>query len=264
MELRRGMPRSEATAKWQEWLRIPDDGFFGPVTQAFTKQFQGDQKLPVTGIVDKATWYTMAALRDDVFDDVGISALPGSKVTFMQARNFTAANRIAEKRIKHVVIHTMEAAEASTTAENVARWFAGANAPKASAHFCIDNDTIVQCVRLRDVAWHAPGANASGIGLEHAGYARQTREQWSDEYSERMLGLSAALAAALCVRFSIPVGFVDAEGLKRGEAGVTTHHEVSRAFKKSDHYDPGPNFPMDEYLAAVQRAVIDTGLLGLP
>ena len=70
-----------------------------------------------------------------------------------------------------LVIHTMEAPEKPDTAENVAKWFAGSTAPQASAHYCIDADSIVQCVQDRDVAWHAPGANHNGLGFEHAGTA---------------------------------------------------------------------------------------------
>lgn len=35
------------------------DGFFGPNTEAGVKKFQGDKKLPVTGIVNEATWRVM-------------------------------------------------------------------------------------------------------------------------------------------------------------------------------------------------------------
>ena len=42
--------------------------------------------------------------------------------------------------------------------------------------------------------------------------------------------------------------FIDAEGLKAGKKGVTTHAEVSKAFKKSNHTDPGLGFPMDRIL----------------
>jgi hypothetical protein len=41
---------------------------------------------------------------------------------------------------------------------------------------------------------------------------------------------------------------VDREGLQAGEPGVTTHNEVTHAFRKSDHTDPGAAFPMDAFL----------------
>lgn len=170
---------------------------------------------------------------------------------FIQARNYTPGRKA---RIDLVVVHSMEAVEASSTAENVAAWFAGPNAPKASAHFCVDADSTVQCVRDEDTAWHAPGANANGIGVEHAGYARQSAAEWDDPYSRAMLARSAELVAGLCERHDIPIVFVDAAGLLRNERGITTHAEVTKAFRLSTHTDPGAHFPMAAYLAAVTAA----------
>jgi N-acetyl-anhydromuramyl-L-alanine amidase AmpD len=168
---------------------------------------------------------------------------------FIGARHFTPANR---SKVDLIVIHDMEMPEANTTAEQCAQFFAGPNAPQASAHYCVDADSIVQCVREKDIAWHAPGANSNGIGIEHAGYARQTREEWQDDYSKAMLVLSANLTRELCSRWNIPIQFVDVGGLKGGVRGITTHAAVSQAFHKSDHTDPGPNFPMDVYLTLIK------------
>lgn len=167
-----------------------------------------------------------------------------------------AANwsRSVGPQIKRVIVlHSMEAPEKGDTAENVARYFAQP-ATRASAHFCIDNDSIVQCVPAERVAWHAPGANAFGIGLEHAGYARQSAAEWRDSYTAAMLDLSARLCAELVHHFAIPVAFIDAAGLRAHVSGITTHLEVTRAWPdKGTHTDPGPHFPLDEYLLNVRR-----------
>lgn len=171
-------------------------------------------------------------------------------VPLIQARNYTSANRML---VDVVVLHSMEAGEHKSTAENVARWFAGASAPRASAHYCVDSDSIVQCVRERDVAWHAPGANGNGIGIEHAGYAKQTEAQWLDDYGHDMLLRSAELAAGICKRWRIPVVRLTVEELKAGRRGLCGHHDVSLAFKKSTHTDPGRGFPWAWYLEQVRR-----------
>lgn len=201
------------------------------------------------------------------------------EIPFIRARNYTTGRRnpvtLEACTVDLLVIHSMEAAEKGSTAENVAKWFAGPRAPKASAHYCIDNDSIVQCVHDVDTAWHAPGANHNGIGLEHAGYARQTREEWADAFSLAMLARSSKLAAALCMLHDVPIAFVDAEGLLFGQRGVTTHAEISRACRlanervvraspffnvknpkvpRSNHTDPGIWFPLADYLEMV-RAV---------
>jgi hypothetical protein len=164
-----------------------------------------------------------------------------------------------------IVLHSMEAAEAANTAENVADWFAGKRgpAPRTSCHYCVDSDSVIGCVPPDRIAWHAPGANAHGIGIEHAGYARQTRAQWLDDYSLSMLSLSASLTAWLCTRFGIPILFIGAEHVRRGWRGITTHAEVTRAFpEKGSHTDPGPFFPMSDYLRSVveARQLLEPGL----
>lgn len=169
------------------------------------------------------------------------------------ARNYTPADRQA---VDLVVIHTMESPEKPGTAEGVAQWFAGPNAPQASAHYCIDSTTVVQTVHEKDVAWHAPGANHNGIGLEHAGFARQTPEEWADLYSDAMLHVSAGLCATICARWNIPVVWVDAEGLKAGLRGITSHAACTDAFSGGKgHWDPGPHFPIGHYLDMVRGGV---------
>jgi N-acetyl-anhydromuramyl-L-alanine amidase AmpD len=170
---------------------------------------------------------------------------------FIAARHYTPASG---RRIEVVVIHTMESPERPETAEQIARWFAGPNAPQASAHYCLDDKEVVQGVRDEDVAWAAPGANHNGLQLEHAGYARQTAADWHDAYSQAMLKLSAKLTARLCWEWGIPIRWLTADDLKAGKRGITSHANVSAAFHKSTHWDPGPAFPHEEYIEAVRGA----------
>lgn len=167
---------------------------------------------------------------------------------FIQAKNYTP---IIGRPIDLIVIHTMEAAEKPGTALAVAKWFASPTAPKASAHYCIDRDVTIQCVRDEDIAWAAPGANANGIHIEHAGYALQSVIDWYDEYSLFTLSRSAALCASLCSKYNIPINWLEEKDLLAGKRGITGHGQVSRAFKKSNHWDPGPNFPVKDYLLLI-------------
>lgn len=171
---------------------------------------------------------------------------------FIQAKNYTE-NRQGVRAIDLIVIHDMESEEEPDTAENVALWFAGPNAPRASAHYCGDSNSVVQCVQDMDIAWHAPGANHNGIGIEHAGRARQTAAEWADPYSEAMLQNTGLLTAQLVMKYKLPVRFVNAVSLLRGERGITTHDAVTKAFKKGTHWDPGPNFPMGHFLDIVRE-----------
>jgi len=72
-----------------------------------------------------------------------------------------------------VVIHDIEGPEKVTSAESCARYFATMDdGRKASAHVCVDADSEVRCVPDEDTAFHAPGCNSDGLGIEHAGYKR--------------------------------------------------------------------------------------------
>lgn len=237
--------KGDGVARWQAFLRVQGfdprgvDGIFGTSSSVATAHLQSSLTLPPHGIVDRAT------MRRAV--ELGFVGELG----WIQAAKFTPAGR---DRVDWIVFHTMEAPEKGRTALNVANYFA-TSAP-ASAHYCVDADSVVQCVDERSVAWHAPGANRAGIGVEHAGYARQTAEEWADEYSTAMLRRSAALVALLCVRWGIPPVLVDAGGLARGERGITTHKAVTDAFNAGrGHYDPGPAWPGPWYVARVREAM---------
>jgi len=174
---------------------------------------------------------------------------------FVQAAHFTIGPD-PSRVIRWIVLHAMESSEKPETAENVAAWFAGPGAPQASAHYCVDGDSIVQCVLDSDIAWHAPGANRHGIGVELAGRASQTSAEWLDSYSSRVLELAAALVADLCRRHRIPARPIGAAGLLMGSPGIVTHASVSVAFKKSTHTDPGEGFPLNAFVEMVRKRAV--------
>jgi N-acetyl-anhydromuramyl-L-alanine amidase AmpD len=165
---------------------------------------------------------------------------------FMQARFL---KRFAGRRpIRLIVIHSMEAPEKGTTAEAVAKYFQSGQV-KASAHLCIDNDSIIQCVPDNDIAGAAPGANHDGLHIELAGYARQTREEWLDDYGKAMLELAAQAAARWAVTYDIPIRqLTNFELGSHAPRGFVPHAQVSAVFKQSNHTDPGPAFPWDYFL----------------
>lgn len=166
-------------------------------------------------------------------------------------------NRTGGRQIDLIVVHTMEMDEKGETAENCAQWFRNPGA-KVSAHYCVDANSIVQCVRDQDVAWAAPGANSDGIQIEHAGRAKQTGRDWSDAYSTAMLERSATLVAELCRKYKIPVTWLYAADLVAGKRGITTHDAVSKAFKRGNHWDPGTGFPAERYLALIRARLGET------
>lgn len=159
-----------------------------------------------------------------------------------------------------IVIHDMEYGEKAGSAEWCADFFASGEV-QASAHYAVDADSVVQCVKDTDGAWHCPGSlpakggreiNRTSIGIEHAGFAKQTLAEWTDEYSRAMLELSAELTATLCLRYDIPPIKLSPEDLKTPNVrGICGHVDCTTATGVGSHWDPGPNFPWDWYLARV-------------
>jgi N-acetyl-anhydromuramyl-L-alanine amidase AmpD len=169
---------------------------------------------------------------------------------FIKARHFTDLKGQTPRRVRLIVIHDMEYPEKLTAAEDVARYFAKTDT-QASAHICVDADSIVQCVYDRDVAYAAPGANRDGIQVELAGYARQTRAEWMDEYGRRMLEQAARAVAQYCRKYTIPAVHLSSDQLRAGKAGIIGHYQASQVYRKSDHMDPGPGFPWDYFIDRV-------------
>lgn len=236
---------------WTGTWPISADGVFGSKTDKATWAWQSARGLTADGVVGPTTWAEagLASSPDPLPMSTG-------EIPFVPAKHFTRASR-SKGQITAVTIHTMEAPEGAKTAENVAAWFAGPNAPQASAHYCVDSDSIVQSVRDEDIAWHAGPANDWSIGVEHGGYAKQSDAEWSDEYSTAMLERSAELVAGICVRWGIPVRRITADDLARGERrGIFGHVDVTRGLTGGKgHTDPGEHFPWERYLGRVQSHV---------
>ncbi len=169
---------------------------------------------------------------------------------FVQARWYRQGGN---EPVSRIVIHDAEYPEKLSAAEDIAKYFQRVER-KASAHYCADADSVVQCVLEADGAYHAP-PNAHSIGIELAGYAKQTTADWLDAYGTAMLRDHAApLVAELCARHSIPIRWLTVEQVVAGWHGVTSHNNVSLAFHQSTHTDPGGNFPIDQFMAWVLDA----------
>lgn len=173
---------------------------------------------------------------------------------FVEARWYTKMPTGTQRSVRVIVIHAMEFPEKINSAEVIAHDFATRSpGNKASAHLCIDSNSIVQCVWDRDVAFAAPGANSDGIQIELAGYSSQTREQWLDPFGQAMFTRAARACAQYCAKYNIPPKHLSNAELAQGLRGIVGHVQVSAVYHKSDHTDPGPNFPWDAFMALVNH-----------
>lgn len=258
---------------FEMWVRMGTAGWNGEPVSNFGKHWGVEV---VNGVVVLTGWWdsvgvplqraSRAHLNEPLYTDYATTfhaVEPGTarprwqgdvdSLPLVLARNYTPAAR-GVGDIDNVVIHTMEAPEKPTMAEGVAQWIHGPDAPRVSFHVAVDCDSAVMCLPFRHVAWHAKGANRRTIGVEHAGYARQTSEEWADKFSSDMLGISASIVAQVCGRYQLPVAYVDAAGLRLRRKGITTHAAVTEAFGEGTHTDPGKGFPMAAYLDMVRAA----------
>lgn len=170
-------------------------------------------------------------------------------ITFEPAARGTWQKGAPLRPVRLLVLHSAECGEVVTAAEALAKWAAGPWHPKgASWHFAVDCDSITQSVELDDIAWHAGPVNAYSIGIEQAGRAAQTVEQWRDNYSASVLANTARLLAVLAGMYDLPLDHV-ANPRDPNARGVCTHADVTRAWKtKGGHTDPGESYPLEEVL----------------
>lgn len=255
-----------AVMRWQDEHGLVADGIVGPQTR--TALMKEVHEAPSPEHLLEQCGKTIAEI-DATLAELGVELTEPESVdlTFIQAKHYRWANRGA---VHWINLHSMEAPEKPNTAEAVGRWFGGLSgeAPKASAHYNFDNDSAVQSVLEEHIAFQAHGANPYSVGYEHAGYARQSRAEWLDDYSESMLWLSAKVAGeTTCPRWNIPHQFIDVDGLKqakvlldRGEPvpdelrGFAYHSGFVKAGFGGNHGDPGKGFPIDVYLRMVDAA----------
>lgn len=169
-----------------------------------------------------------------------------------------------------IVIHTAECGESPTAAEALASWAAGVGGPRASWHFAVDNNSVVQSVLCRNVAWHAGGVNHWTIGIELAGKAGQTPEQWRDDYSKAVIRNAAELCARLADVCGLPIVRASQDDIAEANTfsktsraalkiGFFGHVDANRALGVKGHWDPGPNFPWEDFLSFVRGERVEIG-----
>lgn len=125
---------------------------------------------------------------------------PGALWVPAHATNYRRAGRRAFDRI---VIHCTDG---RGDPHRVAKMWQEAG-HGSSAHFVVGQDaTVIQAVRLADIAWHAHSLNGRSVGIEHC--ARTPRELGPTDLglppNAEQLTASAKLVAWLCRRAGLP------------------------------------------------------------
>jgi hypothetical protein len=146
-----------------------------------------------------------------------------------------------------LVVHTSEGGELAVSAEALARFIQTPRTATnlASYHYITDTESVIPVVPDGFVAYAAAGGNAQGLHICHPGRAGQSRDDWFDTNSSGMLEQVARWLADKSAEYDIPLNKLTTVQVARGAPGVCGHVEVSQAFGKSTHTDPGKGYPWD-------------------
>lgn len=152
------------------------------------------------------------------------------------ACHYTTSNRESSYDINRVVIHKTEGA----TAAGAAGWFANCSS-QGSAHYTLDksNGYCYQCVRDRDIAWHAgySSTNSNSIGIEHSGWVA------NNDTTTACYDKSALVTKSCVTYYGVPcnrsyiLGHSEVPGCASGNGGGADCHT-----------DPGPYWNWEYYI----------------
>ncbi|WP_413101344.1 N-acetylmuramoyl-L-alanine amidase [Streptomyces sp. Inha503] len=158
---------------------------------------------------------------------------PGAQWSPASPDNYRTARRPGSDPVDRVVIHVTH-----EHFDDVLSIFRNPDR-KTSAHYVVRSADghICQCVREKDIAWHAgnPDYDNRSIGIDHEGWTNGPT--W---FTQEMYASSAALTAAVCARYGIPLD----------RTHILGHNEVPGAICT----DPGANWDWDHYLELVRNA----------
>src|SRR5215469_14780527 len=144
--------------------------------------------------------------------------------------------------VRLIVIHT---AEGATTIQSLGAFFANPSS-QVSSHTGIDDtpNTVGEYVQRPMKAWTAANANPVAIQTELCAFASWTSAQWNQHPT--MLQNCAQWIAEEAAAFNIPITRLTPAQAQSNGRGVCGH--VDLGSWGGNHWDPGPNFPMDQVI----------------
>jgi hypothetical protein len=148
--------------------------------------------------------------------------------------------------VDYIVLHDTESSYADTVAE-----FQNPGA-QVSANYVVQGGTatVTQMVPDEDVAWHAGNwyVNMHAVGIEQVGYA----VQGSTWFTERLYRTTADLVRYLAARYHVPLD----------RQHIIGHDNVpgpAPAYIPGMHWDPGPFWDWNHFMALLGRPTVPTG-----
>lgn len=170
-------------------------------------------------------------------------------IPFIQGRN---AFHDADGRKFGIAIHNTSN---DGTAEDEAS-FAKRRTDNISSHFYADNNSVIQSLDTDSKAGHAGSnnGNQNSVAVEITGFNHWSRQKWLDNVAWGRLG---QVLAQVCRFYGVAVRRATVQEMRDNPKvrAFYSHDDMRRAWGGTDHTDPGPNFPWDRLLSAVQAAM---------
>jgi hypothetical protein len=154
----------------------------------------------------------------------------------------------AGSKVRLIVLHT---AEGASTYQNLGSYFANPKS-QVSSHVGIDDTpgTVGEYVKRENKAWTAANANPYSIQAELCAWASWTIDQWATH--PMMLQNCAQWIAEEATYYNIPIVRLSPQQVQSGGTGVCEH--VDLGTMGGNHYDCGPNFPIDQVISQAKSS----------
>lgn len=156
-----------------------------------------------------------------------------------------------------IAVHSTESQDIPGSTDDlraIRRWFDNPDA-QASSHIGIDGAGNTELwVHSNRKAWTIGAANSFTVNIEFIGRAAQPASQWE----ESQIKQGARWAAYWAIKYGIPIQKANVRNVNGlcvcTKKGILRHSDVTAA-GFGDHEDPGPAFPMDDFLSAARYYV---------
>lgn len=166
-----------------------------------------------------------------------------------------------------VGLHTQDGGR---TARDLAAGWLAKSSSQVSYHGVVDDREILKVVSEADAPWAAASANQYAFHLCFAGsYAGWSRNKWLEtdaadgKNEDIQLTNGAKVVAWWCKKYGIPAVWIGGKNVPPwGLRGVCGHKDFGAW--GGGHHDPGPNFPVEEFMRRVQSLLTGVALPTLP
>lgn len=154
--------------------------------------------------------------------------------------------------IDRIYLHTNEGPETANGAQGLVNYLARID---GGYHVVVDDKSAVRAANDDQVVYGAGGDNSHSLSICLIGYAGQSASDWADEYSKAELALAAKAVAYWCIAHNIPAVHVTGAAGQAPTARGIAEHADDHDPNSAGHTDPGPNFPLADFIARVANII---------